>query len=313
MPEWWIERGIGETRAALVDHGRIVEARILRDGVLAAGTILTARLKRTGRNAIAVADDVEYLLPSGSGRATEGAAVQVEVVREALTGSEGWKRPLGRISDRPPCPAPAFEGRALLYPRESPLLDEAGWRELVDEARSGIIGFPGGGLRVSLTPAMTLIDVDGTLSPQELAIAGAGAAALAIRRHGIAGSIGIDLPTLDSKAARQSAGEAIDALLPKPFERTAVNGFGFVQLVRPRRHASSFELASDRPRFEALDLVRSVSRETGTIRLVAHPRLVAELERNADWLRQLERVVGGSVTLRPDPSLAMSAGYAEQA
>ena len=45
MPEWLIERGIGETRAALVDNGHIIEARILRDEVIPAGSILTARLE----------------------------------------------------------------------------------------------------------------------------------------------------------------------------------------------------------------------------------------------------------------------------
>ena len=32
MPEWLIERGIGETRAALVEDGEIIEARVRRDG-----------------------------------------------------------------------------------------------------------------------------------------------------------------------------------------------------------------------------------------------------------------------------------------
>ena len=46
--------------------------------------------------------------------------------------------------------------------------------------------------------------------------------------------------------------ENVDAILPQPFERTAVNGFGFLQIVRPRRHASLFELAADRAAFEDL-------------------------------------------------------------
>ena len=74
--------------------------------------------------------------------------------------------------------------------------EEAGWSELLEEAASGEIAFEGGALRMSLTPAMTLFDVDGGLPPAALAEAGAAAAARAIRRFGIAGSIGIDLPTL---------------------------------------------------------------------------------------------------------------------
>ena len=65
-------------------------------------------------------------------------------------------------------------------------------------------------------------------------MAGAAAAARAIRRLGIGGSIGIDLPTLAAQAERQAAAAALDAVLPQPFERTAVNGFGFLQIVRRR-------------------------------------------------------------------------------
>jgi hypothetical protein len=52
---------------------------------------------------------------------------------------------------------------------------------------------------MSLTPAMTLFDVDGALPPADLARAGAAAAGRAVRRLGIGGSIGIDLPTLAAK------------------------------------------------------------------------------------------------------------------
>jgi hypothetical protein len=182
---------------------------------------------------------------------------------------------------------------------------------LLEEAREGIVRFAGGELRVSLTPAMTLIDVDGTLQLGELAMAGARAAARAIRRHGVGGSIGIDLPTIEGKSERIAVGEAVDDVLPKPFERTAVNGFGFLQIVRPRTHASLFELAADRAPFEARALLRRAGRETGARRLAAHPAVIAVLERHPDWLDALARQVGGAVGLRADPSLAMSAGHAE--
>ena len=41
---------------------------------------------------------------------------------------------------------------------------------------------------------------------------------------------------------RQAVAAAIDAALPQPFERTAVNGFGFLQIVRRRARASLPEL-----------------------------------------------------------------------
>ncbi len=293
-----------------VEDNAIVEARIVRDGIVPAGTILAARLVETGRLAVARAGDQEYLLPKGAAGVTEGATLSIEVTREALAGGEPWKRPLARITDAAPAPAPGILGLALPYSSPTDPLEAAGWSDLLDEARSGIIAFPGGELRVALTPAMTLIDVDGHLPPEQLALAGAAAAARTIRRHGIAGSIGIDLPTIGGKAARQAVAEAVDQILPAPFERTAVNGFGFLQIVRPRRHASLFELAADRAAFEARALLRRAARETGAIALVAHPAILAALDPH--WIDQLAAQIGGAVGLRPDATLAMSAAYAHR-
>ena len=139
---------------------------------------------------------------------TQGAQISVEVMREAIPGTEPWKRPLARITDEAPRPATELGGEVLPFPSPDDRLEQAGWSDLLEDARSGIVRFPGGELRVSLTPAMTLIDVDGHLPPAELAMAGAEAAARTILRHGIAGSIGIDLPTISGKAERQAIGAA---------------------------------------------------------------------------------------------------------
>ena len=319
MAEWLIERGIGESRAALVEDGAIVEARIELDGVTRAGTILTARLidvGQTGRNAV-VRDDqgTEYLLPKAPTGVTEGAALNVEILREAIPGNESWKRPLARASDEPPSPAPPLGGREIAFPSPGRNeFSEAGWEELVDQARTGIVEFAGGMLRISVTPAMTLIDVDGVLAPSELAVTGAEEAARAIRRLGIGGSIGVDLPTVAGKATRLAAATAIDEHLPQPFERTAVNGFGFVQVVRPRSRPSLLEIWSDRASAEARALLRrAVHSGSGPRRLVAHPSVVAVFEHNRHWVEALARQLGGIVALRSDPSLAMSAGHAEPA
>ncbi|WP_028968901.1 hypothetical protein [Sphingomonas sp. URHD0057] len=315
MPEWLIERGIGETRAVLVDSGEIIEARIMLDGVIAAGSIVPARLASLGTdglNAIAVGDGgIEFLLPRGAPGVTQGASLTIEVIREAIPGGEPWKRPLARVSNDTPRPGPAFEPDALELQFPAPTDRLGGWGDLVDEARTGITSFAGGELRISPTPAMTLIDVDGTLAPDELAVLGASQAARAIQRLDIGGSIGIDLPTSKSRTARQRAAEAIDAILPQPFERTAVNGFGFVQIVRPRRRASLLELAQDRAAFEARALLRRASFEpAGPKTLVAHPAVVAVLEGKREWLDALARQCGGAIGLRADPSLTISGGYA---
>lgn len=319
MAEWLIERGIGETRAALVEDGAIVEARIELDGVMRAGTVIPARLidtGRAGRNAVARDDaGIEFLLPTAPERVIQGAAVNIEVLREAIPGAEPWKRPLARVTDKPVSPAPSLSGREIAFP--SPARDELndiGWDDLIEQASTGVVDFPGGMLRIFVTPAMTLIDVDGALPPDELAIAGAVQAAHAIRRLGIGGSIGIDLPTVPGKAARQAAAAAIDEGLPQPFERTAINGFGFVQVVRPRRRPSLLDIWSDRASAEARALLRRAAMAgTGPRRLAAHPAVVASLESNPAWLDALARQIGGAVGLRADPSLPISGGHAEPA
>jgi hypothetical protein len=192
------------------------------------------------------------------------------------------------------------------------MLGEAGWEDLIEQARSGLVAFAGGALRISPTPAMTLIDVDGTLPPAELAVAGAAAAAKAIRRLDIGGSIGIDLPTVAGKGPRMAAAAVIDEHLPRPFERTAVNGFGFVQIVRPRSRPSLLELWNESADARAL-LRRAALSGSGARRLVAHPRVTAVLQAKPEWLDALARQIGGAVSLRADPALPMSGGHAEPA
>lgn len=321
-PEWLIERGIGETRAALVENGEIVEARVELDGIVPAGSVIEARLADTGtngRNAVAIgARGAEYLLPGGVSGVSLGATLAVEVTRSIIPGAEPWKRPLARTTDKPAGTSSPLSarlgGRELVLPNARDELSQNGWDDLLDQARTGVVVFAGGELRISPTPAITLIDVDGYLPANELAVLGAAEAGRAIRRLDIGGSIGIDLPTTSSKAERQAAARALDAVLPQPFERTAVNSFGFIQIVRSRSRASLIELVQTRAEFEARALLRRVAFEQiGARTLVAHPAVVGVLEGRADWLSMLARQIGGAVSLRPDAAMPMSAGYAEPA
>ena len=304
MPEWLIERGIGETRAALIEDGEIVEARVRRDGAIPAGTIVEARLVAVAPRVAVEADGETFLLPRGVSGVSEGRSLLIEVTREALGGSEPWKRALARMTNEAPRAAPPLaeghEGRI------------ADWDDLLEEARSGIVQFSGGELRIEPTAAMTTIDVDGWLAPAELAKVGAWAAAGAIGRLDLGGSVGIDFPTLGDKEARRQVDSILSDYLPQPFEKTAINGFGFVQVVRPRPRPSLVELARDRAPFEARALLRRAAAENpGPKRLVAHPAVVTLLEQHRAWLDELARQLGGNVSLRADPSLTMSGGYAE--
>lgn len=302
----------------LIEHGEIVEARILLDGAVRAGSVIAARLISAGalgRNAVGRSEDGrEYLLPGGARGHCEGETLRIEVRREIIPGSEPWKRPLGRITDQPFGEAEAIAGAKIAFPAPTDTLDEFGWDALIDDARSGLVTFPGGELAIEPTRAMTMIDVDGSASPDELAQLGALAAARAIRRLDIQGSIGIDLLTTAGKDARQAAAAAIDSVLPRPFERTAVNGFGFVQIVRPRLRASLIELAADRAPFEARALLRRAAFEPpGAKTLVAHPKVISVIEAHPGWIDALAMQLGGAVSLRADASLAIAGGHAQRA
>jgi Ribonuclease G/E len=319
LAEWLYEEGIGENRAILVEDGTILEAAIELPGELRAGAVVNARLTAIlvpGRRGIVELPRGAGMLEPLPGRLTEGQAMRVEIVREAIAEQGRPRLANCRATGEPLREGPSLADRIAPATRHCPpgadRFEDAGWSELLDEAATGEIAFPGGALRMSVTPAMTLFDVDGTLNPAALAAAGAAAAGRAIRRLGIAGSIGIDLPTLSSKAERQAAAAALDAALPQPFERTAVNGFGFLQIVRRRERASLAELLQGDPvGAAARALLRRTERTPGagerTLR--AAPPVVARIEQSPHWLEELGRRIGAPIALRPDPGLAISAGH----
>jgi hypothetical protein len=307
LAEWLYEEGIGENRAILVEDGAILEALIALPG-LRAGAVIEAKLVSNAGIA-ALADGSEALVEPVP-RVSEGATFRAKVTREAIPEPGRPKPPRLRPTDQPPREADRLPGR--LVPRHGEdMFEAAGWSELLEEAATGEIAFDGGVLRMSLTPAMTLFDVDGTLPPEALAEAGAGAAARAIRRLGITGSIGIDLPTLP-RDRRQAAAVAVDALLPQPFERTAVNGFGFLQIVRRRVHPSIPEiLRADPATAAARALLRRAERLTGAVALHGAPRVILQLKARPLWLAELARRTGGEAVLFPNPGLAISEGHVQ--
>ncbi len=330
MPEWLYERGIGEARAALIEKGMIVEAVIEVEGAgPRAGAIVEGRLTRIAdparRGFVTLPDGTELLVEPLPREWTQGARVCIAVTREAVPERDRVKRAKGRPApDQELLAGPDLRGRLeasgigvrTLVTHDEDAFEAAGWGELIERAETGLWPFEGGELHISPTPAMTLIDVDGHLEPGALALAAATAAGGAIRALGLVGSIGIDFPTVGSKEARQAVASALDAALPAPFERTAVNGFGFMQIIRPRTRLSLVEqLRSDPAGHAARSLLRRVERErrTGAVTLVAHPRVIAVLEAHPIWQEQLARHLGGGVGLRADGGIAIFGGYAEPA
>lgn len=328
MAEWLYEQGIGEDRAILVADGAIVVAQVERHSSgPRAGLIAEARLVEAGPKTggvVRFADNAEAVIARVPAGVSVGAQMIVEVTREAMPEPGKTKRAVARATDQAPRAAPSLHDRiaesGVPVIRSSAhdaadRFEEAGWSELLDEAATGEISFPGGALRVSLTPAMTLIDIDGASGDAyPLALAGIGAAGRAIVRMDITGSIGIDLPTLADRVQRLALAEAFDAIVAQPFERTAVNGFGFLQLVRRRVRPSLAELMRYRPVESAsLALLRRAERAhgIGPARLVVAPSVAAWIESRPALVEQLSQRLGRNVAIGVSESEGLDGGYVE--
>lgn len=330
MAEWLYEDGIGERRAALVDGDQIVEARIERDGEgPRVGAIVSARLveaRSGGRGALIaleLPDEPQAMLSDLPPSTAIGAKLRVEITRMALRERGRDKPAKARMAtpDHEPQDGPDLLVRITatgvpvraLGPVGPDLLEAAGWSERIDAARSGRWPFAGGELWIDLTPAMTVIDIDGDGGGLELATAGARAATDAIRCFDIGGSIGIDFPSLGSRAERLTIDATVDANLAPPFERTAVNGFGLMQIIRRRDRPSLMEQVRFDPvatKVAALLRQAERTRGTGELILTAGICMIDNIGQHQDWLATLQARTGRPVRMVADDT-ARGAGHAQ--
>lgn len=329
MAEALIESAPGAVRALVLEGDTVLEAHLEReDQPLRPGHRAPAHLTKIlvpGLRAVATLACGAEVLLSPLPKAPEGSRIGLEITRSALPEAARPRlpraRPLGEIP--PETPGPSLEARLraaghtlkrLTGPHDA--LQTAGWSEIVNEATTGHIPFngpvSGGLLTVTPTPAMITIDIDGDLPPESLTHAALAPLAQAIRRLNLQGSIAVDFPSLKGQARKTldtALSAALKAHLPGPHEATAINGFGLVQIVRPRTRPSLIE-AVRTPGFHALELLRRAARHGhGPATLHAPPALIGWLAARPALIEAAERQRGGALALHPDPSLATSAAH----
>lgn len=324
MAEWLYEAGIAEERAILVERGAIVAARVEWGEPVRAGLVADARLvaKPVGarRGLARLIDGAEVLIDGLAREANEGDTLRLRIVRPALAERGRNKRAQARpASDQAPAPAPSLldelrqSGMPVRGVRVAgPEFGDHGWDELVEQAQSGEIAFAGGSLAITPTPAMTLIDVDGYGTPAALALAAVPAIAAALRRLDLGGSVGIDFPSLAEKRERQAVDAALGAALADwRGERTAMNGFGFVQLVSRLERPSLVARYARRAEAQARILLRQAERVAGpgTLLLTAPPAVRRAII--AAWEQDLARRTGRRILWREDAALAPEASFAQ--
>jgi hypothetical protein len=231
LAEWLYEAGIGENRAALVEENEIVAAQVERDDPYPrTGSVWRARygLPLAGRRQQALVklengNGTEATLspvPNGIG---PGSRFTVEVTREWSPSRKDPKDIRVRVvpDETPLRGAPSLLERVSasglpvrqLRSFGPDLLEQAGWSELLEEARTGRVAFAGGLLTIHLTPAMTLIDVNGHLEPAALALAGAEASARAVNR--------LALPDRSASTSPRLPKRRFASAPPKPSTRSS--------------------------------------------------------------------------------------------
>jgi hypothetical protein len=313
---WLVERGIGEERALRYVDGCAVAARLRWPGALEAGlvadAVLVERIAGASRGRARFAGGEEALVDRLPKDASEGAPLRLEVTRAALRergrGKLAQARPT--TGDSRPAPSLVQSLPAACVVRRFP---DTAWDEVWTEAWDGVVAFAGGSLLLAPTPGMTVIDVDGGLPPRSLALASIDPLAGALERFALGGSIGIDFPTLAARDDRK----AVDAALGKALsawdhERTAMNGFGFVQLVARQSGVSLLHrLTFERSAAAARMVLRQAEalEDAGAILLTAHPAVIAAIE--PQWLAELERRTGKPVRTAAESTLALGPGHAQ--
>lgn len=111
---------------------------------------------------------------------------------------------------------------------------------------------------------------------------------------------------MPGRAERQAIDALVDALLPQPFERTAVNGFGFLQIIRRRERPSLIEqVRFDPVATDAALLLRQAERATGTgtLRLTARPAVAEHIAARPAWTHMLQTRTGRPVEITADAAI----------
>lgn len=319
LTEIWIDAAPGERRAALVENGDIVEVHIQRDLHLALGEQGSGRIDRkTPSGAYVVSDDGDEMLVRRSSPKPEGARIAFEITREAICEPGRMKPPEAKLLDDV---SAGNSDREQLWEARLKSFGDSPRRNgdilaAFDVALAGTSQVGDATISFQRTKAGLVFDVDGMGDPMAVNLAAAGEIARLLRLYQVGGMAMIDFIAVESKDHRQAIAAAFDEVSasdPRPFERSAVNGFGLMQVVRARPRPSVLDqlfgtrIAALSDETQALWLLREAARSSGFgPRTITARNAVANLMASTDWTKfgtDCERQTGASLAVIADDQI----------
>lgn len=316
--EIWRDDAPGERRAALVENGVPVEIYMQRDTHWVLGEHGEGRIERkTPSGAYILPSSGVELLVRGKTNLPEGSVVTFEIVREAIAEPGRLKPAEAVLTD-----ALDFDSldKAALWERRIATMalpiSTKPLGDCFDEALSGASSV--GDVLVSFqrTKAGLVFDVDGTGDAFATNSVAAVEIARLLRLYQVGAMVMVDFVSMESKGQRAEIVGIFDAAAAadsRPFERTAINGYGLMQIVRARPRPSVLDqlfgtrIASLSVETQALWLLREVSQSTGfgPRKVTAAPPVATLLESSGmQGARvQAERLAGAPMVIVADEKL----------
>ena len=291
MREIAFDASPGETRAILFEGGVAVELHIWREGQATPGSVIDGKIisKSGGRAFLALSSGEEALI-APSPPEPEGATVRVQIIRARLCEPGDVKLATARLSEADLYGIGEDQWCAGLCERADAVIAAgADFDDHFDIAHAGRSDVEGATIWFERTKAGLVFDVDGSGDAFAINRAAAAETARLLRLFQIGGAAMIDFVGMENKAARLAVAAAFDEAStadPRGFERTSINGYGLMQVIRAKPGPSILDSLFGTRRVSLSDetlilaLLRAASRTNGAgvRRCVTTPALATQLE-----------------------------------
>ncbi len=319
MTEYWLDAVPGERRAVLIENGAIVEVHLQRDLYFAVGEVCAGRIDRkTPSGAYIITESGDEVLVRRNAKQPEGSRVDFEITRESICEPGRAKLAEAKLLEAIPS---ANANRDQLWEARLKTKGELPCRNAdvsaaFDVALAGASQVHDVTISFQRTKAGLVFDVDGVGDPLVINLVAAKEIARLLRLYQVGGMTMIDFVAVESKEARNAVALAFDAAAatdPRPFERSAVNGFGLMQVVRARPRPSVLDqlfgtrIAAISAETQALWLLKEASRSSGFgLRTITATADVANLLTSSKWVDffgQCKQQMGADLAIVADNSI----------